>query len=85
MSPVGDFGTTEFVVDVLDNTDVGGDLAIGEDEANDFDVKLDFTWGDLVIGEVTVLVIDGDLTIPFGTKVDLETEGLVAIGDLVTV
>jgi len=43
VTPIGDFGTTEFVVNVLDVTDVGGDLATGEDTANDFCVKVDFT------------------------------------------
>jgi len=43
MSPVGDSGTAELVVDVFDVIDVGGDLATGEDTANDFDVKVDFT------------------------------------------
>jgi len=43
VSPVGDFGPAEFVIDVLDITDFGGDLATGEDAASDFDVKVDFT------------------------------------------
>jgi len=42
VSPIGDFGTAEFVVDVLDITEVG-DLATGDDTANDFAVKADFT------------------------------------------
>jgi len=42
VSPIGDFGTAEFVVDVLETTKVG-DLATGEDTANDFAVKVDFT------------------------------------------
>jgi len=38
VSPIGDFGTAAFVVDVLDITEVG-DLATGE---VDFAVKVDF-------------------------------------------
>jgi len=62
--PVGDFGTVEFVGEVLDTTDVREDLETGEETANDFGVDLTrrgdvdedltpVTLGDLVICKET--------------------------------
>jgi len=52
--PVGDFGTVEFVNEVLDTT--GGDFVTGEDTATDFGVKVDLPGRGDVVEDLTPVV-----------------------------